>query len=175
MFNNHKFIMWYTLESGGYVKGGFKLTVATNKNGCELLECIPLNEDDLKNYEPLAGSYAVVKFNEKYLLCFNTWRKQWEVPAGGRKEGETPKECAIRELFEETAQVVDDMEFIGLIKVKKPNGTIKYNPIYYANLNHIAPFKENDETDEIIFWNLTDDVCYIDEVDEAVIKWCDSF
>jgi 8-oxo-dGTP diphosphatase len=159
------------------VKGGVYLTIATNKEGYELLECITLNEDELncELYESLAGSYAVVRFNERYLICFNTWRKQWEVPAGGRDEGETPKECAIRELLEETAQVVHDMDFKGLLKVRKPNGAIKYNPIYFTNLDYIAPFEENDESDKILFWNLTDHIGYIDEVDEAVLKWCKSF
>lgn len=150
------------------------MTAIINNNGYELLECISLNENELINYEPLAGSYAVVRFDGKYLICFNTWRKQWEVPAGGRDESETAKECAIRELFEETAQVVQDMDLIGLLKVRKPDGTIKYNPIYFAELEYIVPFKENDETDKILFWNLTDNVGYIDEVDETVLKWCKS-
>ncbi|MCM3626778.1 NUDIX hydrolase [Paenibacillus glycanilyticus] len=149
--------------------------IATNKDGYELLECITLKEDELKSYEPLAGSYAVVNFNDKYLLCFNTLRKHWEVPAGGRADGETPKECAIRELFEETTQVVRDMDFKGLLKVKKPNGVIKYNPVYFAELDYIAQFKENNETDKILFWNLSDDIGYVDEVDMAAIKWCMSF
>lgn len=97
-----------------------------NKDGYEFLECIPLNEYELVNFGPLAGSYAVVKFDGKYLICFNTWRK------------------------------------------------IKYNPIYYAELEYIVPFQENDETDKIIFWNLIDDVGYMDEVDAAVLNWCKS-
>jgi 8-oxo-dGTP diphosphatase len=151
------------------------LTAIINKNGYEFLECFLLNEHELINYAPLAGSYAVVRFEGKYLICFNTWRKQWEVPAGGRDEGETAKECAIRELFEETTQVVQDMELKGLLKVRKPDGAMKYNPIYFADLDKIAPFKENDETDKILFWDLTNSVGYIDEVDEAVLKWCKSF
>ncbi|WP_449603498.1 NUDIX domain-containing protein [Paenibacillus sp. Marseille-Q9583] len=129
------------------------MTTVINKNGYEFLECIPLNEHELIHYALLVGSYAVVRFDGKYLLCFNALRKQWEGPAGGRDDSETAKECAIRELLEETAQIVQDMDFIGLLKVRKPDGTIKYNPIYYAELDYIAPFRENDETDKIIFWN----------------------
>ncbi|WP_246239202.1 NUDIX domain-containing protein [Paenibacillus anseongensis] len=150
------------------------MTAIINKNGYELIECISLNEHELINYEPLAGSYAVVRYDGNYLICFNTWRKQWEVPAGGRNDNEMAKECAIRELFEETAQVVQDMDFKGLLKVGKPDGTIKYNPIFYTELDYIVPFKNNNETDRILFWNLTEDVGYIDEVDEAVLKWCKS-
>ncbi|WP_240421858.1 NUDIX domain-containing protein [Paenibacillus periandrae] len=150
------------------------MTAIINKNGYQFLECISLNEHELIHYSPLAGSYAVVRFDSKYLICFNTWRLQWEVPAGGRDDGETAKECAIRELFEETGQVVQDMDFKGLLKVRKPDGAIKYNPIYYTEVDYIVPFKENEETDKILFWNLTNDVGYIDEVDEAVLQWCES-
>jgi 8-oxo-dGTP diphosphatase len=148
--------------------------ITTNKDGYELLECITLNEDEIKNYESLAGSYAMVRFNGRYLICLNTLRTQWEVPAGVREEGESPKECAIRELFEETTQVVRDMEFKGLLKVRKPNGVIKYNPVYFADLDYIVPFKENNETDKILYWNLTDDIGYVDEVDKAALTWCKS-
>ncbi|MFC4808562.1 MULTISPECIES: NUDIX domain-containing protein [Paenibacillus] len=148
------------------------MTAIINKDGYEFVECISLNEHELNHYSPLAGSYAVVRFDSKYLICFNTLRKQWEVPAGGRDGNETTKECAIRELYEETGQVVKDMELRGLLKVRKPDGTMKYNPIYYAELDKVVPFKENDETDKILFWNFTDNVGYIDEVDEAVLRWC---
>jgi len=80
-------------------EGVLELTVIINNDGYEFLECISLNENELKQYSQLAGSYAVVRFDSKYLLCFNTLRKQWEVPAGGRDDSETAKECAIRELF----------------------------------------------------------------------------
>lgn len=150
------------------------MTVIINKNGYVFLECISLNEHELKNYSPLAGSYALARFNSKYLICFNTLRKQWEIPAGGRDDSETAKECAIRELFEETGQAVKDMEFKGLLKVRKPDGTMKYNPIFYVELDNVEPFNKNDETDQILFWNFIDNIGYIDEVDEAVLRWCKS-
>ncbi|MDQ6420479.1 NUDIX hydrolase [Paenibacillus sp. LHD-117] len=105
------------------------MAAVINKDGYEFLECIQLNEHKLIHYTLLAGSYAVVRFDGRYLLCFNTRRRQWEVPVGGRDDSETTKECAIRELVEETAQVVQDTDFIGLLKVRKPDGTIKFNRI----------------------------------------------
>lgn len=91
----------------------------------------------MKYYEPLAGSYAVIKCKERYLICFNKWRKQWEVPAGRRDEGETPEECARRELHEETSQSVKKMKFRGIINVMKPNGDIKFSPVFYAELDEL--------------------------------------
>ncbi|MFD0679415.1 MULTISPECIES: hypothetical protein [unclassified Paenibacillus] len=48
------------------------MTSVFNKNGCEFLECISLNEHALINYKPLAGSFAVrsdeCRVTEYYLI-----------------------------------------------------------------------------------------------------------
>ena len=60
-----------------------------------------------------------------------------------KKDDGTQKECAIRELYEETGQVVPDLNFIGLLKVKnKMNGIMKFNPVY-PSIEKLQPFKEN--------------------------------
>lgn len=41
------------------------MSIAKNKMGFSLLECISLKETDMKYYESLAGSYAVVRCKEK--------------------------------------------------------------------------------------------------------------
>ncbi|MCM3782349.1 NUDIX hydrolase [Neobacillus mesonae] len=146
-----------------------------NKSGYEFLECVSMSTEDLDHFEPLAGSYAVVTFQDRYLICFNTWRNQWEIPAGRREVNETPKECAMRELYEETGQVVHNMSLKGILKVRKPDGHIKMNPIYFGELEYVLPFRINDETDKIMFWDLTEDVGYVDEIDIAVLNWCKPF
>ena len=90
----------------------------TQNNGFEFLVFLKINEEDLKKHSPIAGSFAVIKCEGKVLMVYNKWRKQWELPAGQRDGEETPKECAKRELYEETGQEVTDLEFWGLIKLK---------------------------------------------------------
>ncbi|WP_342598336.1 NUDIX hydrolase [Psychrobacillus sp. FSL H8-0483] len=144
----------------------------TKNNGFELLEFISLKEKDIDDYQPLAGSYAVIKCKEKYLLCYNKYRKQWEVPAGQREENETPKECALRELYEETGQIVTDIEFKGLLKVKNTmNGNIKFNPVYFTTIKELQPFIENEETSDIVLWNLYDEIGNIDSVDIKIFEY----
>jgi 8-oxo-dGTP diphosphatase len=138
----------------------------TKNNGFKYLDFISIKEEEIDDYYPIAGSYAVIKSSGKYLLCYNTWRKQWELPAGKREANESPKKCAIRELYEETGQSIVDLEFKGLLKVKNlSNNNVKYNPVYLATVEKIQPFLPNNETSEIVLWDLMDDIGTIDETD----------
>ena len=56
---------------------------------------------------------------------------------------ETPRECAVRELYEETGQIVNDLEFKGLLKLKNQwNGSVKYNPVYFSFIEKLQPFQK---------------------------------
>lgn len=144
----------------------------TKNNGYAFLDFLAVNESEMEGFEPLGGSFAVIKSNGKYLLCYNTLREQWELPAGHREDDETPKECAIRELFEETGQRVSDVEFLGLIKKKNiANGVVKYNPVYSATLEILQRFQENSETSAILLWDLEGSIGYVDEVDRKVLEY----
>lgn len=143
----------------------------TNHNQFEFVEFISIEEELTQSY-PLAGSYAVVKCDNKFLLCYNIWRQQWEIPAGKREANETPKQCAIRELFEETGQQVYDMAFKGLIKVKnKTNHQIKHNPVYMITVEKLEPFIPNNETSSILLWDLKEKIGLMDEVDRKVLNF----
>ncbi|MGP4066600.1 NUDIX domain-containing protein [Oceanobacillus sp. M65] len=144
----------------------------TKNKGFSFLDFIVVKEEEVYDYHRLAGSYAVIKCDDKYLLCYNTLRKQWEIPAGRREEDETPKECAIRELYEETGQRVSGLEFRGLLKVKSLiSDEVKYNPVYFTNLVKLQPFLENNETSEILLWDLKQEIGYIDEIDIKVFNY----
>ncbi|MEK3886338.1 NUDIX hydrolase [Bacillus sp. FSL K6-3431] len=144
----------------------------TKNNGFAFLEFITIKEIELQNYPPLAGSYAVIKCEGKYLLCYNIFRKQWELPAGRREADESPKECAIRELSEETGQIVTDLVFKGLLNVKNTmNGNVKYNPVYFSSIDQLQPFVENEETSEIKLWNFDEELGCIDEIDVRILDY----
>lgn len=144
----------------------------TKNNGHKFLDFIGAKEKDINNYQSLAGSFAVLKCEGKYLICYNIWRKQWELPAGRREGDETPKECAIRELYEETGQLVTNLDFKGLLKVKNTlNGNIKFNPVYFTTVESLQPFKENEETSGIKLWDLREDIGYFDSVDIKILEY----
>lgn len=150
------------------------MILAENKTGHQLLEYINISEDDLiknKVFEPITGAFAFIKCKDKYLITYNKWRKQWEFPAGKIEKGESYKECAARELMEETNQKIEKLEFKGLFKIYDKNKSeIRYRAIYFGELDNLEEFKENDETNEIMLWDLKSDIGYFDEVDKKMIQ-----
>lgn len=144
----------------------------TKSHGFEFIEFICLEEEEAVGYAPLAGSFAVLRCENKYLVCFNKWRGQWELPAGRREGDETPKECAVRELYEETGQSTENLVFRGLLKAKnKENGYVKYNPVYSGSIERLKPFRENAETTEIKLWDLKEEIGPFDEVDVRLFEY----
>jgi 8-oxo-dGTP diphosphatase len=125
----------------------------------KFIEFIHIAEDEIHSYEPLAGSFAIVQVKNDILFGLNRFRKRWELPAGKRELNESPKECAIRELYEETGQKVENLVFQGLAKIKNL-GTqhVKYNPIYFCKVPHLTAFIPNDEMERITLWDLTSDI-----------------
>lgn len=66
------------------------------------------------------GAVAVIAVTEnKEIIIIKQFRKPieevlWEIPAGKLELGEDPKECAIRELKEETGYEAEKIEFLNL-------------------------------------------------------------
>lgn len=143
-----------------------------NKSGYELIEYIFCDEHEIVNYENVTSAGVIFKVNNSYLIGFNDWRMQWELPVGGIEKGESARQAAIRELFEETHQKVDDVQFKGLFKKKRPTGEIVYTAIFFCEKENIIPFIKNDKDEniEIKLWDLQEEIGYIDEIDFEIVK-----
>lgn len=59
---------------------------------------------------------GIVLVNGKLLLSYETSEDQWLIPGGGMEPGETPEECCIRELAEETGLIVRPLRHYLTIK-----------------------------------------------------------
>lgn len=126
--------------------------LAKNKSGWTLLEYLDIAESDICKYNNVTGAYAILIIKDKFVIGFNNWRNQWEFPAGGIEEGETARQAAIRELFEETHQKTAELIFKGLFKVEDVKGNIKYQAVFIGYQNELSPFihEEKDEMEKYI-------------------------
>ncbi len=146
--------------------------LAQNKSGWKLLEYLNIGEERIGDYENVTGAFAIINVGDKFLVGFNPMRQQWEFPAGGIEEGETAREAAVRELFEETYQIQRELNFAGLFKVMDPKGIIKYQAVFTGELPELQPFihSEGDEMTRLRLWDLKEDIGYVDECDLAIAK-----
>ncbi len=146
--------------------------LARNRSGWKLFEYIDIQEEDIKKYQNVTGAYAILRIADKYVVGYNSWRMQWEFPAGGIDEGETAREAAIRELYEETHQKNERLAFKGLFKVEDAKGDIKYQAIFVCDQEELFPFEhsDNDEMNEIKLWDMQEDIGYVDECDVKIVQ-----
>lgn len=74
------------------------------------------DENTLMQYEQLTHCLAVVKVDGDYLLGWNKWRNRWEIFGGCIDKGETPRECIVREYYEELGIEGAAFKYLGLMK-----------------------------------------------------------
>ena len=148
------------------------MMLAKNKFGWTLLEYLSIDEDEISNFDNVTGAFAVINVNGKYLIGYTSWRNQWEFPAGGIEKGETAREAAERELFEETHQKCKNLEFRGLFKIMKPDGEIKYQAVFLGFQDELVSFEktDGDEMDKLMLWDLKEDIGYVDECDLKMVE-----
>lgn len=143
----------------------------TNRYGSTLLG-VELGEETslLRSRSPVTASLVIADHGGSFLFGFNRYRCQWEAPAGRIEPGETPRDCAARELLEESCQIAGFLDFIGLADITRPSGQRKYTALYTTSLAHVTDFRENGEWVRICFWDLAADIGDVDEVDWAIVR-----
>ncbi len=86
-----------------------------------------------------------------------------EIPAGTIKHGESPEECAMRELQEETGYVALSLELLGSI-YPSPGYSNEVIHIYIAKVgSYVGQNTEPDENIKVIYLSLDDAVKMIKE------------
>ena len=117
------------------------------------------DESALSQYEQLTHCLAVVKVDGDYLLGWNKWRNRWEIFGGCIDKGETPRECIIRECYEELGIDAADFQYLGLMKfLMMPDyfsseERIEYGGLYGVALKNMSIeeiYKQINDHDEIV-------------------------
>ncbi len=109
---------------------------------------------------PLTHALIIAKKNDRILFVFNRFNKSWELPGGVIDPSEAPGECALRELLEESNQVLQNMEFMGLMKLELMNkygsaepSRLEYGALFQGNVEKDREFKDNSEVQAITWWD----------------------
>jgi 8-oxo-dGTP diphosphatase len=118
---------------------------------------------------PVTHALVIAVCEGKCLFVHDVWKKEWELPGGRIEEGETPRQCAARELLEESGQQVSSLIFKGLMKFRlKPDNRLEYGALYEGKMDGIRPFTANSEIDKITFWDLGHDIGRVAEIDRSL-------
>jgi 8-oxo-dGTP pyrophosphatase MutT (NUDIX family) len=140
-------------------------TIDCNK-GCCSLKVFPYQDTTIIN-RPKRQKAGVILHNPhtNKILVIQSRGNLWGFPKGSFEEGETTRECAIRELFEETGiQITIDK----LDNEYKVNDSVSYFYVEYPVINTltIKEDKNNDATG--IGWIIVD--CFKDLIRTKKIK-----
>ncbi len=146
-----------------------------NASNIELLEYYDIQEEELyknKNTMP-SSAYAIIEIQGKFLIGYNKYREQWEFPAGKIESGELAIEAARRELYEETHQIVDKLNFCGMFKIyDKTKKEYRFRAVYNGQVDSLMEFDawENDEMLSVRVWDFCDKSIYVDQVDTKMVE-----
>lgn len=128
---------------------------------------IPEEDRDI----PIVFTLNVLFHKGSVVLVHNRTRLKWEFPGGGIEAGETPHECAIREIFEESTQVLQALEPLGLAKFHlMPDDRFEYCAIFTAQLEDVLPFEPNNEMDALTMWQPFEHLETTDTITHALTK-----
>lgn len=90
--------------------------ICKDAKGNELVEMIEIGEDEvMEHFSPVTHCLAVVMVDGEYLLGWNNWRREWEIFGGCIEEGESLRQCIVRECHEELGLSNRQIDYIGLM------------------------------------------------------------
>lgn len=90
---------------------------------------------------------CVSKYKDKFVFSYNKKRKGWEIPGGHIEEGETWKEAAKREMYEETGAVKINLEPVCVYKINS------FALLCFCEILELAELPKEYEIEKIMFTN----------------------
>lgn len=145
----------------------------SSDGGLELLEfhpgMLPPPDDT-----PLTFTLVFPEYEGKTLLLYTSERHQWECPGGAIEPNETPDQCAMRELLEETGQVATMLTYKGLFKIRLVAADrLEYGMLYTARLESLFPFTPNPEADRLLLWDRVSELDgRLGDLNRALLAYC---
>lgn len=158
--------------------------IVKDASGNEFLEFLFVDESEAERiYENITHALVVVKIGDEYLMGWNHWRQDWEIFGGCRDEGESVRDCIIREGMEELGLKNVDYTFIGLMHHKMAPGYFnpewheEYGALYGVTLPEemLEEIEKNrtdrEEMEKLTFYSQIKEKESIAAIDEALLTY----
>ena len=157
--------------------------ICKDEKGNILASIEKISEEELSASPLLTHCLAVVKVGDEYLLGRNKWRNRYEIFGGCREEGESSRECILRECNEELGFDSSDITYIGAMRyILKPDYFSKeereeLGGLYGISLPDVSLeelskcIKDKEEITELKFYSEVKDKEPIAVIDEKLLEF----
>ena len=157
--------------------------ICKDQDGNTLVSFESVNEEALPKDPLFTHCLAVVKVGDEYLLGRNKWRNRFEIFGGCVENGETARECIVRECNEELGFDVSDITYLGAMKLSlKPDYFSKEERIELGGLYGISlpdmsvdtlfgMIKDKDEITQLALYSKIKDNEPISLIDEKLLSY----
>ena len=156
------------------------LFIVDDAKGNRLLALYTGDENKIiadSEYSQLTSSLVIVKSPQGFMLLKNKYRNEWELAGGMIDDGESPRECAIRECFEESGYTISDLRFIGMMKFfLQPSyhltkERIEYTTLYCADILQVQKFEETEEMADLCWYNIGEEIENASRIDIKLLEY----
>lgn len=113
----------------------------------------PISDENIK------FSVIAAKYEGKWVFCRRRDRETWEIPGGHREAGETPYDCAKRELWEETGALEFTLEPVTAYGVDA-GGSETYGELFFANITKVGNLPKYEIEETMLSDTLPDSLTY---------------
>lgn len=100
-----------------------------------------------------------VRYRGKLLLARHKDRTTWEMPGGHIEDGESSREAALRELYEETGIITEDIAAICDFEVCD-DGRSTYDRLYYASVERLGELPQYEMAEIRLFDDFPENCTY---------------
>jgi 8-oxo-dGTP diphosphatase len=126
-----------------------------------------VSEADCSRVAIPAFAVVIARSKDGVVLVFNLYRKVWELPGGLIDAGESPREAAQRELFEEAGCRARDVAWLGLVEVS--DGSTHFGAVYRGDVDAVPADVRNEEIGGIGYWRGGDSPRPLGATDQALL------
>jgi 8-oxo-dGTP diphosphatase len=152
--------------------------LAQNQDGHALVRMLSVPEAELSSLPALTHARVVARHDGKVLLVFDRRDQRWQLAGGGLERAENARECAVRELREESSNDCSesDLRYLGAFELHvaatslNPEAHVEYGALFEVDVPLVAAFLPNEEIGATLWWNGSELSHELDAIDRKLIE-----